>query len=584
MLPLPGEEPPRPLVVGGGKGAAPGAAVVESSAPPGGDRPASPTGRILGRVVDVHRVPVEHAQVVLRQMLDLGLAIVPTGPSMEVPTDADGRFILDAVSVAHEYTLAVRRSGLADVFQHSIEVAIREDTDLGQLVMRATGAVEGVVTRGDGRPIAGATVTALVAGGIFAAAGTGAIRGQTDQRGGYRLDGLRPGSCMVQVSATGHAVAGRDDVIVPEGEVVSCDIQLDPELRIEGRVVDSLGFVPPSATVSCTRTDLGGGPVGITPAEVDPVSGDFILTGLAAGTYKVQASADGYGKTTRRNIQAGTTGELLVLVPEGGLDLSVADLTGRGADLFDVMLRRRSPALNLLATGYESPWSRIPIGSGAQGRAWLAPVRRGGYELFVTLADGSASSITEAKVIDGETTVVPLLQVDAPRRLIGSVVDASSGDGLEDVEVTCCVARGGSRVPDGQRWTDAQGGFSYPAPPSGDLLLRAWAAGYVMLEQPVPAERSGPTQLVLQPAGSIRVVLSELFMSSHAAQLDVLLEGPGGASVLQLDEGEVECTFSGLLPGTYSIVVEPVDEDDSEPADNSRSVEVQAGVETLVSF
>ena len=173
----------------------------QSSAP--GQKPASGTGIIAGRAVDVDtNRPIEEAIVTL------------TGPnvSRRVMVDEQGRFVF-ANLPAGKYSLDADQFGyltgsygrwVPEGSRGSIEISDGQRTLDATIVMYRYAAITGRVVDHAGDPVARVTVTALrprIVNGRTTLDPNATFSTSTDDRGVYRISRLAPGNYAVAVPA-----------------------------------------------------------------------------------------------------------------------------------------------------------------------------------------------------------------------------------------------------------------------------------------------------------------------------------------------------------------------------------------------
>lgn len=197
--------------------APPGAAQAQEEAPPVG------TGAISGVVTDGETgQPIPGAIVSLSGAGRGGPGVMP-----RQMTDARGRFIFTRLPAFGDYTLAASKEGYFDGWYKEtpgLRALVRIEIRDGEWLQNADvslwrpAAISGTVRDERGDPLVGVPVRALltvrVAGRDRWASGPVAV---TDDRGMYRLSGLRAGAYIVQVPSVqltlpGEAAAERTTV------------------------------------------------------------------------------------------------------------------------------------------------------------------------------------------------------------------------------------------------------------------------------------------------------------------------------------------------------------------------------------
>lgn len=175
--------------------------------------PAPATGAISGVVRDgVTGQPIEDALVSLA-----GVGRGATAPLPRQRTDSRGRFIFTHLPAFGSYSLTASRQGYFDgnhrPIAGSVGLGNGEWFSTADIVLWRPAAISGTVRDEQGEPLVGIPVRALtnvrVGGRVRLAAGPATV---TDDRGMYRLAGLRPGQYVihvpsVQVTLTGDVAA-----------------------------------------------------------------------------------------------------------------------------------------------------------------------------------------------------------------------------------------------------------------------------------------------------------------------------------------------------------------------------------------
>lgn len=160
-----------------------------------------------------------------------------------------------------------------------------------------------------------------IVGGVRVHAGGRNSRGTpnavSDANGDYTLDGVAAGEVTVEFNKEGF-VAKRKTIEVEAGKDVRLDADLDRGRELHGRVADKSGQAVGGARVS---TSTPGTPYGNSVTTDD--SGQFTLSGLEDGHYRVTAQKNGYVSATLDDVDA-AAGQPLTLTLDRG-----ATLTGR---------------------------------------------------------------------------------------------------------------------------------------------------------------------------------------------------------------------------------------------------------------
>ena len=360
----------------------------------------------------------------------------PDGYFASTRTLADGTFELTGVPPGPINLRASAGEGGGSMRSATAQVAIAEGQDDAQVqvVFEAGFSLGGTVTR-NGQPVAGATVTASLAGnGRMASA-------RTDASGVYRLDGLSEGSYTVTVlpaDGTGGAPHSQSTTL-------SGDATLDlviPFARLGGTVVDSGTGQPLADAVVQAASGAGGRGRSATTDS----NGRFALEDLDAIAYTVTVRRDGYELQTRDVTAAeGASDDLRFELSRGvGIGIEVRDAA------FGVPLR----AIQVRATnGGTAPAFSGTVPLDADGRGEIPSLSPGSYVLAV-YASGYGPAIVGATA-------------PAPRVLIA----LGPGGAIEIHAGPVTLAHGTARVQ-----ILGAGGQPYPFSffaPDGRLVLAA---------------------------------------------------------------------------------------------------------------
>ncbi|MEC2077419.1 carboxypeptidase regulatory-like domain-containing protein, partial [Metabacillus fastidiosus] len=162
-------------------------------------------------------------------------------------------------------------------------------------------SISGTVTDSqNGNPIVGALVQVFLVGTTIPVRST-----LTDSNGNYILSGLNEGEYRIEISADNYASSISRVVLAP-GESRTLDASLAPNpATIQGRLVDAQTGEPiPGAAVTTVLSNSG---IIVASTETDQ-NGNYVITGLAPGTYNVVFSADNFaGQTSTVTLTAGET-------------------------------------------------------------------------------------------------------------------------------------------------------------------------------------------------------------------------------------------------------------------------------------
>jgi RNA polymerase sigma factor (sigma-70 family) len=249
-------------------------------------------------------------------------------PAAQASTDAAGAVALRSLAAGRWHFIARKegccRAGAPDVV---LRAGVRPDTVVIRL---GTGyPLAGQVTGGDGRPIAGATVTAYPTSSALVRPRT-----LTDARGEYRLEGLPAAPTYVAAGLPGGAVAVLDTVLVPD--VDRLDLVLRTGGLLVGRVTEQ-GTGQPIAGAKVHVETMGSGSYyrgGMTADALTDAQGRYRIDTLGESLiHEVTVVKDGWvqvpdvkadnfdntipfrdGRTWTRDLVLGRGGRLAVTV------------------------------------------------------------------------------------------------------------------------------------------------------------------------------------------------------------------------------------------------------------------------------
>ncbi len=214
------------------------------------------------------------------------------------PVKDDGSFEITGVTPGNVTVRADAEDHLP-AWDNTVEVIQNQETGGIDLILKTSVRLSGRVESPDGRPVAGATVTANYMGtaqqrqwGFVAGLG-GNPSAQTDDEGLFALRGLQPGKYRLNANAPGYTPAKWIEHETGAGDVI---LKLGMGERISGVVKDEsgspLGGIPVQAKQAGQGNNRnpwgwgGGGPRVFTAGD-----GTFEFLDLAEGAYDLTVSA-----------------------------------------------------------------------------------------------------------------------------------------------------------------------------------------------------------------------------------------------------------------------------------------------------
>ncbi len=393
-----------------------------------------PARRVHGRVVGADRRPLPAARVHLVVPLPLAGSAgeIRAALPAEAATGPDGSFDL-VWAAAERARLAVRAPGYAPA---AIEFERRRAADLGEIALAPLAALSGEVRDGAGRPVPGAAVSAVAAGGEETVASTG-------PRGEFTLAGLAPGDRLtLSVTKGGFSPAVLSGVAVPRAHPLA--IELRRALRLRGVVMDEDGEpVAGARVVALALPGRQGDQDGAFPAIGRPVAqaaagegGGFVFGGLPPGPLRLVASASGFLPAAREvDLAEADAGDPVALTLSRGATVEGRVLTAAGEPAAGARVTLDGAGREL---GAETPQAvagedgayrlaGVPAGEAAVRAEWrgvppaVAPlaVQAGVNPLDITLRDGfevagRVATAAGEPVAGAELALVPLDTPAAP--------------------------------------------------------------------------------------------------------------------------------------------------------------------------
>lgn len=295
--------------------------------------------------------------------------------------------------------------------------------------LNAGAAITGVVTQEGGAPASGIPVRAY-----SAATGHMVSFTMSDDAGAYRLTGLPAGDHLVEFAPLGTSLAGEwwDDApsrsgaaavsVAAEAEVSGIDAVLAAAGSMTGVVTDGTGAAAPHVYVSVYRASADGVGEWVGSASTDAF-GEYTVTGLAPGDYKVQFSASGALLGEWYADAADAASAAAVSVTAGASTTVHAQLT-IGATITGVVTDEAGePVENV------SVWAR-PATAGGAAATGVSTLSDGSYTL-TGLAPGSYT--VQFETGQAGVSVAGEWWDDAKTQATATVLTVAAGDVIADV-------------------------------------------------------------------------------------------------------------------------------------------------------
>ena len=307
---------------------------------------------------------------------------------------------------------------------------------------------------------------------LWGAAGAGA----TGADGMARLPAV-PGHYLALVELAGYA-AGRLEIRRPGGEKVTrAQLALEKGVVLSGQTVLRKTHEPvPLAHLICVQRATSTAPLSELPPEAGVVAssdarGQFVIAGLAPGTWRIEASAEGFGRAAPRELVLPRTAPLtLELVSPAYLEGHVFAADGSPARGAELVARASGPGA--LAPGRSGPTTGDgERATSTSGGAFSLEVAPGNWQLSAWLG-GDAASLPHALAITAGETRGGLELRLAPGAIIAGAV-LHKGDLAPLAGARVAVSPHGDNGDSGRALAGADGAFAVPAlaPGSYDVVV-----------------------------------------------------------------------------------------------------------------
>lgn len=319
----------------------------------------------------------------LAQAARANVNVTATGPDSyfaATRTGTDGAFALEGVpsgTILLRATAGDFLSGSMRSASTSVAVPDGQPEVQAEIEFEVGHTLSGSVTRG-GQPVAAAFVNASLRGG------GGGASARSDDSGGYRLEGLAPGSYTLSAqSAQGSA---RVQQLELEGDL-SLDIQI-PLARLAGTVIEA-GSKQPLAdvVVQADSGDAGGaGPRLVRGASTDS-TGRFAIEDLEPKAYVVTARRSGFLFEQRQLTAAEQGSDDVVIELQRGEGIGLQAKDG----IFGVPLRGLTARV-LDAAGASVFMGGVTLDS--EGRGEIPSIKPGQYSVTVDASGYAPATLT----------------------------------------------------------------------------------------------------------------------------------------------------------------------------------------------
>jgi protocatechuate 3,4-dioxygenase beta subunit len=342
-----------------------------------------------------------------------------------------------------------------------------------------TGSLALAVVDLDGDPVPGALVELLGRSAVSAL--------RTDGGGVVVFRAVPPGAWKIRIQANRFSMLTEGPVEVLAGEQGEFEARLEPLRALLGQVLDPDGNGVDGAQVELWPE---GAPGAITTARTRN-AGQFLVTGLEAGSYMVRATHPQFAASTTQRAIAGAREKLRVELGESGEILgTVVTPDGETLSSYRVTIERFVPEVGI--DGLEARNYRPR--KAAHGLFLLTNLAPGRYDLRVDPPGYGPGSVQDVRVRSGQRTDGVTIEVSAGATVRGSVHDQDSGEPIAGAEVRVSdSAVWGRNLPRERVRTDEDGEFLLEGLSPGRRAVRVRARGYVTSIETVEGLRDGQT-------------------------------------------------------------------------------------------
>ena len=511
--------------------------------------------RVTGSVVNEDRVPVAGASLASESVSRQTGMMVFMGPMMGAQaariSAPDGRFAM-RVEPDSDVQIEAKKKGYPNGRSSTLRLASGERRGGVVITVPSGVAVTGRVVDRDGKPVSGASVSAVESRGITAQQvrqiALGAMRRgneeglQTGGDGTFTIR-LKEGTHDLTFSREGYAqkVVRAQQV---NNSTRPMEVTLDPAVEISGRVVRNGTGI---AGVRINLVGEGNMDEGETAAD-----GSFRIGNLTPGPTMLNASKEDEFIQQFRPVTAPATDILIEIPPGGRITGRVVDKTTKQpVTAFEAGITAARGGGGMMIMG--PPQSRSFTTE--DGSFSLDNVPAGATTLVVTAPGYTAARVPNVNVEEGKAVADIEVAMDRGVKVTGKVTGPDGG-ALTGVAVRVDLASGRMMrmpTPGSNAVTDANGEYVLDAQEPGEKTLVFSRSGYVTATK--TATLSGAdTRVDAQLSTGMRITglvvteggapLAEAFVGASSAS------DPRGASTRTDQNGAFQ--LEGLAPGRYT--------------------------------
>lgn len=378
----------------------------------------TPGGTITGKVTDQKDLPVGGAVV------RFDSTEFPGDPTVSYSTTrsaADGSYLLPHITPGTG-RISVTRSGYV---KQERSLTVKEETPTRvNFKLEAGGQISGTVAALNGRPIAGATVTAK---GVTRTS-RGTDTAITDRDGRFTLSNLSEGIFSLQARFKLPTSDGEQSYIFVNPEVATgtgeAAIDCDVGNLLTGLVVDEDGKGIGNFTLSLrSRDDIPQQFTFDLNRKVSGSRGSFLVEKIPRGIYKMSITASGYASHVDDNVAVGPTPRTdlprIVLRSAGGVRGELYSSSTK-RPVTGVRVRLLDPDAPTILTARELAPSAT---SNAQGVFQITTAMAGSYDVEFTHPSYLPYTVAGVSVSKDRVTDLGRIELEAGGAIRGTVTD-----------------------------------------------------------------------------------------------------------------------------------------------------------------
>ncbi|MFS0766942.1 carboxypeptidase regulatory-like domain-containing protein [Peribacillus phoenicis] len=370
-------------------------------------------------------------------------------------TDQNGQFSVTGLAPG-EYNIVASASNYSRRGAGAVIFADQTTNIIIQLAPNPA-TITGTITGPGGTPLTNATVRVLDQNETVL--GT-AI---TDEKGIYAIGNLSAGTLTIIASAPDFAATLTAVTVTPGQLIPNVNIELTPLFgTISGQITNANTGDPIVGAIAVVRT-VGGTSVIITSDTTD-AAGNYLIRGLAPGSYSIVGTASGFGAITVGAIVSAneTATANIALPPETGMvagtltDAAGNPVTGSNiaVQVFDI----NGILIKTLLADFDGTFTIID----------LAP---GTYLVQIT-APNYATSVASVNITANQTTSLPIVLTPNPATITGLVINKDTSAPLSGVIITVSDLNG---LIAGNAISDQNGQFTIQNLPPNTVNVSAAA-------------------------------------------------------------------------------------------------------------